>query len=36
MSEDEEGAKGREPHRMARKRTDSTEDYMTGKGAHAG
>jgi hypothetical protein len=32
MSEDEEGVKGREPHRTARKRAGGTEGYMTGKG----
>jgi hypothetical protein len=32
MSEDEEGIKGREPHRTSRKRAGSTEGYTTGKG----
>jgi hypothetical protein len=32
MSADEEGVKGREPHRTARGREGGSEDYMTGKG----
>ena len=32
MSVDEEGVKGREPHRMGRGRAGGSEDYMMGKG----